>query len=448
MPSNPRPYPFTWCVGVLLLLVMVLCGGCPRVPKPPTQSAIGGLLVYEYAGMTVMHQYSAREYLHVRIHFGWQRPEESSRAAQLLAVEGAFLAGAGKYSPEECAGRWEVAGATLDVVSTPDGPVVQINCLPERLDMTWEMLKLCLSDPAFDKVAFQALRAARVAAQEALEADRAHQAMVAAWGQAWPDVEMESAMEGSAAALEGVARTTAAETFRDLMRQRCNLRLVTVGPLDAERISDLLLNTVDALPDGECESQDAPAAAPQLRQVRLVHAPRGLEAVAGIFPGPPPGSIETFPMLLAMHILDHRLHSRLVGRDQVATRAVARYIAGHAGYNLIEVAGPNAFQCAEFILSELRSIKANGFTDAEVEMAKRALVAHIALGYESAPGLAARLDAAAEQGMTATTGHEQWLLETATAKTVNALLRQYLTGISWGIVGDTAGIDRKSLQRL
>lgn len=432
----------------LLLCMTLLLAGCPRGVKLPEQSSIGGLLVFDYAGIKVMHQYSARDYVHIRLHFGWQKLEENSHAAECLAVEAAFTGGAGDYSPAEFAAKLEAAGATLEFLPQSDGPVVVMNCLPDRLNAAWELLTLCLADPLFDKTAYQSLRQSRVAAQKALEADLTHLAWQSAVQETWPGAKLDQGTGNSVAELEAVARTTAQATFTDLMRQRCNLRLVTVGPIDAERISDLLLSTADALPEGECLPETAVFDPPRLQQARLVQDSRGMEALAGVFPGPPAASATALPMRLAMQIVAQRLHRQLVGIDHVAIKADARYVAAAPSHNLIQVTGSNAFQCAEFALSELRKLKANGFGELEVAHAKQALLAQYALGYESAGNMAARLDAAAELDGIALTGNEHLLLEAADAKRLTAVLREYLTGISWGIVGDTADIDRKSLQRL
>lgn len=153
-------------------------------------------------------------------------------------------------------------------------------------------------------------------------------------------------------------------------------------------------------------------------------------------------------MRLVMHLLEKRLRDQLVQHDHVAQHVQTDYIGSDPGYNLIQISGTNAYQCAEFTLSELRKLKTYGFGETEVAHGLRAIQAEIALGYEFAPNLAARLDAAAADDLLPITGNEAQLLKSADPKSLSALLRQYLTGISWGIVGDTAGIDRKSLQRL
>jgi zinc protease len=429
---------------VLLLTTASILTGCPRRVKLPERANVGGLMVYDYSGVMVLHQFSGRDYVHVRLHFGWQQPEESSHAAQSLAVETAFAAGAGDFLPTEFATRLEGVGATIDFVPTAEGPVIQMNCLPERLEAALGLFNLCLAKPRFDRAAFQALRSARVAAQKAAEADHSQQALAAALEGAWP---MGETVAGKAADYEAVALATAEATFLELMRKRCNLRLVTVGPIEAEQIADLLYNAVEALPLGECATSSPEISAPQLQQVKLVHASQGMQAVAGLFPGPPPGATDAIPMRLIMHMVEKRLRENVV-RHHIATEAEASYVGTAPGYNLIQITGANAFQCAEFCLSELRKVKAGGFTEVEVAHAKKALQTKMGLGYESAPGLAATLDGMAGLGKPTLAGNEGRYLEAARAKDLTAMLRAYLTGITWGIVGDTAGIDRKSLQRL
>jgi predicted Zn-dependent peptidase len=427
--------------------VLLLIAGCPRAPRLPEQADVGGLMTYDYNGVTVMHQYADRDYVHIRLHFGWQLTEENAYAAQNLAVEAAFACGAGEYSPRAWARRLEALGATMAFVPTSDGPVVVLDCLPDRLQQTWELLDLCLTDPQFDKESFGKLRAGRAAGYAALGAEHDQQALQAATAAAWPAATVQPPWQMHAD-LEGLALTTAQVTFRDLMRQRCNLRLITVGPIDAEKVSDLLIETVEGLPAGTCVAESDLLGQPSLGQCALVHATKGAEAIAGIFPGPSPSSATTVQMRLVMRMLEDRLQARLVARDKVATRVEARYVGSNPGFNLIQIVGNNAFQCAEFALSELRKLRTDGFLEVEVAAAKRALASQILLGYEAAPSLAAQLDATAAAHVPTLAGNEARLLEACDHRSCTALLDQMLTGISWGIVGDTTGVDRKSLQRL
>ncbi len=431
-----------------MLGLMLLLAGCPRGVKLPEQSGIGGLLAFEYAGIEVLHQYSARDYVHIRLHFGWQPSLETSRAAQMMAVEGAFTCGAGKYAAREFAAKLEALGAELSFFQQADGPLVVLNCLPDQLNEAWSMLNLCLIEPRFDREAFQAVRNARVAACKAVENDGGYQARMAAKKGAWPALEWGEYTVGTAAEVEQVARSTAQLTFTEQMRVRCNLRLITVGPVDAERISDLLAEASEALPEGECQ-ESMPVSNPMLlRQAMLVQDSKEFESLAGIFPGPVASSSEAITMRLVMKLLARRLREQLVQRDHVARTVAAGYDSHSPSHNWIEISGPNAFQCAEFALSELRRLKVGGFGSKEIAEGRQALLAEMALGYETASSMALSLDQAASLKCLALTGNEKLVVESADVKRVNATLAKYLTGISWGIVGDTTRIDRKSLQRL
>lgn len=433
---------------LLMLGLVLVLAGCPRGVKLPEQSGIGGLLAFDYAGIEVLHQYSARDFVHVRLQFGWRSSLEASHAAQMLAVEGAFTCGAGKFSALEFAARREAIGVEMVFLQQSDGPVVVMNCLPEQLGAAWELLSLCLLDPRFDRDAFQAVRNARVSASKTLEADGLYQATMAAKRAAWPGLEWDAYSLGTAADLEQIARSTAQITFTEQMRVRCNLRLVTVGPIDAERISDLLAEASEALPEGLCPEPPAVQTLPVLRAARLVQASKDAESLAGVFPGPSASSAEAITMQLVMKLVARRLRAQLLKKDRVALSVDAAYNAHFPSHNIIEITGVNAFQCAEFALSELRRLKAGGFNAKEISEGKQALLAELALGYETANGLAARLDNAAAVKALALTGNEKLIVEAASLKVLNATLEKYLTGITWGIVGDTTRVDRKSLQRL
>ncbi|MFN8396548.1 MAG: hypothetical protein U0176_18125 [Bacteroidia bacterium] len=452
MHSESTPNPILKVLGnlgawVLAFSVLATISGCPRTTKVPEQPKVGGMMTYDYSGLKVIHQESARDYVHIRLHFGWQQPEESSYMAQIMAVQGAFTCGAGSDSPEAFAAKLEASGATMEFGTGLDGPVVSVECLPARLDATWELVMACIAEPMFDRAAFQAMRDEHIQQQRLLANDPSHRAKVAAIQAAWPQMGLDGAIGGSEEAVRDVSMATAQETFTLLMRKRCNLRLVVVGGIESERISDLLEGSIDKLPEGECATASA-AASPQLQQAQLVQEEEGAEAFAAIFPAPGPASVEATWMRVAMQVLDRRMRLHMVDRDHVATFAQARYLSSPTGVGMVQVVGPNAFRCAEFCLSEIRILKTEGVSEAELRMGKAAVGAVAALEYESAPALASRLDEAAQVGALNWAGREQDALARAGTKEVNAVIGQYLTGIAWGIVGDTSRIDRKSLWRL
>lgn len=434
-------------LGLLACTTLLLFSGCPRTIKTPEQPKVGGMLAYDYGGIQVIHQQSARDYVHIRLHFGWQRPEESSYMAQIMAVQAAFTCGAGEDSPEAFAAKLEGSGASLEFGTGLDGPFVTIECLPARLDATWALVMACLSEPMFDRAAFQSMRDEHIQQQRLLANDPSHRAKVAALQAAWPEKALEEAIAGSEQMVKDVSMSIAKDAFLLSMRKRCNLRLVVVGGVDAERISDLLENSIEKLPVGEC-LPTGPVESPQMQQARLVQMEEGDEAFAAIFSAPKPASAEATWMRLAMQVLDRRMRMHMVDRDHVATFAQARYLSSPGGIGMLQVVGPNAFRCAEFCLSEIRILKSEGVSEAELRMGKAAVGAVTALEYESAPALAARLDEAAQSGALNWAGREHDALAKAGVKEVNAVIGQYLTGLAWGIVGDTVRIDRKSLWRL
>lgn len=434
-------------IGLLASLMLLLLSGCPRTIKTPEQPKVGGMLAYNYSGIQVIHQQSARDYVHIRLHFGWQSPDQGTYMAQIMAVQAAFTCGAGGDSPEAFASKIEASGASLEFGTGLDGPFVTIECLPTRLDATWALVTASLAEPMFDRAAFLSMREELIQQQRVLANDPSHLAKVAAMQAAWPENALLEAITGSEQAVRDVSMSIAKDAFLQSMRKRCNLRLVVVGGVEAERISDLLEISIEKLPEGEC-LPISPVGSPQMQQARFVQMEEGAEAFAAIFPAPKAASVEATWMRLAMQVLDRRMRLHVVERDHVATFAQARYLSPSGGVGMLQVVGPNAFRCAEFCLSEIRILKSEGVMEAELRMGKAAVGAVTALEYESAPALAARLDEAAQSGALNWAGREEDALAKAGVKEVNAVIGQYLAGLAWGIVGDTSRIDRKSLWRL
>lgn len=419
---------------------------CPRIQKMPEKANIGGLQVFDYAGMQVIHQFVDRDYVHIRLHFDWANRLEFSKASQLLAVESAFSAGAGKYNPSEYAEKVESVGAMLDFQSDAFGPVLRLNCLPDRLPQAFELLLLALTEPNFDRDAFLGIRDARVAALRAKAAERkvlsmklVQQATLPASMQADLDADLET---------EKVSRTIAEDLFKNVLRRRCGLRWIISGPIDAEVISDMLLDPSDLLPVGNCERLQMPIAEMNWSQIKMEQARRGLGVATALLPAPEADAQAAWPMRMLAEILRQRMQAALVENDRIAESVDCYYLAEKPAFVVMQISAKNAFQGTEFALSEIRKAKENGFQLAEVEAAKEVLRTQLALSYEAAPALSSQLDAAASLGMPNLAGNEEILIEKANQKTMQSLLKQYFHSISWGLVGDTTKVDRKSMLKL
>ncbi len=431
---------------ILILMLSLGFSACMRLPKLPEQANVPGLQVFDYGGMQVMHQYSDRGYVHVRLHFDWADWQEYSKATQLLAVEAAFGAGAGKYSPEVYAKKLENAGARMHFVAEKDGPVILVNVLPERIGSAFKLLSLGLAAPKFEREAFNDIRAARASAYNSNAAERKAESLQLATSATWSGLTKSQLDLGKQTG--NVSRVIARQVFEQVMRQRCRLRWVIAGPVDVERISDLLLEITDVLAEGTCDEIMPSAMEAEWQNIQLQHETRGLGVATALLPAPAATDNSAWPIRMLAEIMRQRLHQKLVEKDRVARQVDCYYQAFEPACLVVQVSGKNAFQSAEFALSVLRNAREFGFSDAEVEAGRNVVEAQLGLGYEAAPTLAKRLDRAAVLEKPNLSGNEKILLQKVNAKYLQALAKEYFQTISWGLVGDTTKVDRKSLLRL
>jgi predicted Zn-dependent peptidase len=176
---------------------------------------------------------------------------------------------------------------------------------------------------------------------------------------------------------------------------RCRMALIVTGPVDAEAVSDLLFDSLDLLPEGDCSPSPQPPV--QFGRIMAVQDGGPMEAMSAIMPAPDPGSMDAFAVHAAARILAAKFNERIVGQIHLAVGADFRYVTASPAHLRMDFTGPRMLQAAEWALSEIRQLRDQGISATALDSAKAWLVAERQMSLESAASWAQQ---AAEAEMT------------------------------------------------
>jgi predicted Zn-dependent peptidase len=431
-------------LALLGLAVVLLLPGCPGRQNIRSWQGSDHAKVarYTYAGLRIAQRYEPRPYAHVEVLFA-KNDFESLELTRLL-LQSVLLGGSADQPGPAFVAALERAGAVVDLQLRPTHVALRLRCLSSHLQDAFGILADALLHPVVPRDPFgqqcDALRRqlasrlqepaelARLQLQAALYDDTAPPAFE--WDRDEADYVQNHYLGTS-------------------LLIKCRMAVTTVGPVDAEQLGDCLFNTLDQLPEGEC----APATyrAPAWGRIAATQVDGGQQHISGALPGPPAGHPDAVVLAATMDLLQAWMQQRLVIGQRLLTSAEARYLpgmAGQAGQVSLELGGPRPLQAAELLLSELRTLKAEGIRPGRLDSAKAWLAVDGGIGMESAAAIAEQMGTAIHTDAWPNFGNPEARIAALRPAHIQQVLNTYATQISWGFAGDTLRLDRKTLLRL
>lgn len=440
-----RATSINWGWG-LLALVCVLWG-CPlrKGPRAWQGPDAGKVVRYTSSGIRVAQVYEGRAYAHLEV-LVEKDAQVLAPGLEALVLEVALQGGTEALDGMAYGAALERAGAVVDVVSHETYVAVRMRCLPQHLGEAFGVLSGAFTAPRFPEALYVARRNAKVA--QLREMGEVPQALADA-------LVREAAFEGGIAGrsevadpdlLAGVSHGMARAYLRDVLLLRCRMAVVVVGPVEPEDVGDALFNTLDQLPEGDCSGEVAEVG-PKVGQVRALQSTEAIQALVGVVPAPGPESPAAFVAGVVMDMYGDWLRARLIADQGMLLEADARYVAGPVAHLRIDLAGPKVLPAVELALSELRRLREFGVTEGRLDSARAWLGAERMMGMESAQALAGQLGMAELCSGWVNYGNPDVRVGAVKAKHVQSVLEEYCHGISWGFVGDTTKMDRRTLLR-
>jgi predicted Zn-dependent peptidase len=437
------------------LLLALLFSGCPG-PQEARLAAdpMAGVSRFDYSGIRIVQQYQDRGYVHLRLYLdrGPALSDPNLAGLEPLAIAGALEGGAGDMNGAEYAARLESLGAEIRHFSRMDYSVIVLNCLPAQLKSTWEVFSQALLNPRFDPTTFAWLQERQIARQDAkiqkggmlVEQLAQNQAL----GRGSDSYRKEEAW-GTADQIRNYSAGQAKDYFMEQLMQRCRMVLLTSGPVDGEDVADLLFNNLDLRPSENCRPEAISPNLPLRKPFKAIASesttggPK-MEYVSGILVGEG-HSPERMALKYSMAwLLQRKLESRILASGLQCPAEVR--VLERDGFPLaLSLQSTRGLACAELVLSELRMLRTNGLAEVEWKALRREALTRALLRRESAEAAVSSLAECVLYNSWETCALETDLLQSLTTKSINALLRKELSGITLVYQGDTTRMDRKAL---
>ncbi|MFC7218589.1 M16 family metallopeptidase [Streptomyces polyrhachis] len=384
-------------------------------------------------------------------------PEGLDGVATLMAR--ALSEGTDKLSAEEFAAELERCGATLDAHADHPGIRVSLEVPASRLPKALGLLADALRAPAFPEAEIERLVANRLDEIPHELANPARRAAMALSASLFPaEARMSRPRQGTQETVERID-AAAVRAFYDRHIRPATATAVVVGDLTDVDLPAALADTLGAWSGGTAEPAAAPpVVADDTGRVIIVDRPGAVQTQVLIGRIGPDRHDRVWPaQVLGVYCLGGTLTSRLdrVLREEkgytYGMRAFGQIIRSGedgTGASMLAISGSVATEVTGPALEEtwkvLRTLAAEGLTDAERDVAVQNLVGVAPLKYETAAAVADTLAEQVEQELPDDWQAKQYerLTETGTVEATAAAIAAFpVDRLVTVLVGDAAQIE-------
>jgi zinc protease len=325
-----------------------------------------------------------------------QDPLGKAGAAQMLAR--LLDEGAGPYRSDAFQERLADQAIELGFTTGPDAVGGSLKTLTANADEAFELLRLALVEPRFDKDAVERVRAQTIAGLRYQANDPGTVATKRFFGEAFGDHPYGRPVSGTVESVAAVTRDDLVELHRRIL-SRGRVKVAVVGAMKAEELARRLDQVFGALPE-------SPRLVP-VQDVALQGAGRrivvDLDVPQSVIRFGVPGLSWRDPDFIPAYVLNHilgggaftsRLFQEVREKRGLAygvgtSLASYRHTAMTWGYTATK--NERVPECLDVIASETRRLSEDGPDEDELAKAKDYLTGSYALGFDTSTKIAHQL---------------------------------------------------------
>jgi zinc protease len=312
-----------------------------------------------------------------------QEPEGKEGLANLMT--GLFDEGAGDLESAVFQERMDDAGGEMSFSATRDAVFGSLRMLAEDREEVLDLLRLAVTEPRFDEVPFERIRAQILTGLQSRERDPEHQGRLAFARALYGDHPYGRSDEGTSETLAALTPDDV-RALHERLFARSNLHVAVVGAIDAETLAQVLDEVFGDLP-AEADLVEIDPVEPALAQEVGFEFALPQSSLQLVYPGLARDDEAFFPAFLMNHVLGGgSFSSRLFNEVREArglTYGIGSWLRTDDYTNSLNIAtstrSDRVSEALEVIEAEIARMIEEGPTEQELADAKRYLIGAYAI---------------------------------------------------------------------
>lgn len=397
-----------------------------------------GTKEFEVDGLKIIYKNTGKDVISARLFItgGTANYPIEKQGIEELAYLVAIKGGSAKYPREEFLSISESIGTGFGSDATLDYGDINMLCLKESWDQSWDLFADAILNPLFPESEFLNKQQQLIANLKQNDAD--------------PDSKLEELVLSTTfkgknyeKKPDGTAESIAALTLQDIKEfyasNVCKKRafLVIAGNVDENDIREKVKATLSKLPEGTSAVLEGITKIEQPAQ-DIVDRKISTNYLAGIMNGIAWNSPDAVPMMVAMNILYDRYFVELRTKRGLSY-APAAFMNGFAitnPYSTFYITTDHPKEALQVMVDIINDVRKNGFTEDELKGSKDSYLTTHYMRLETAANQSANIGRWQLRGNLAAFDNFEKLVTSVSIQDINRVFTSNTGNIKWTYLGD------------
>ncbi|PKP29120.1 MAG: hypothetical protein CVU01_01580 [Bacteroidetes bacterium HGW-Bacteroidetes-18] len=326
-------------------------------------------------------------------------------------------------------------GVRIGVNSDYDFGSINLTCVKQYWDESWNLFSDIIMNPAFDLEEYTNLKENLISQAKQTMSDPDSELRNLAMGNVFKGKNYAKIPKGTAESLPKISLENLKKYYTDLLGRK-RIFIVVVGNIKKEDLKSKVEASFAKLPEGS---------SPVIEKQTIIVEPSNLiedrdiatNYIRGYMSAPKMNSKEGVAMMVAMSILSERLFIEIRTKRGLSYAPASFYANGiiNSPYNAIYVSTIDPKQSIEVMVDEINKLRKVGFTPKELSDVQQSFLTNHYMGLETMDSQSGNLGLAELKGNWKMAEEFANIVNDISLDDINSAIKKYTESISWTYLG-------------
>ena len=326
-------------------------------------------------------------------------------------------------------------GVSIGVNSDYDFSSINLTCVKQYWDESWNLFSDIIMSPAFDLEEFTNLKENLIAQAKQTMSDPDSELRNLAMGNVFKGKNYAKDTQGTEESLKKISLENLKEYYTYLLGRK-RMFLVVVGNINKEDLKSKVEASLAKLPEGS---------SPVIEEQTTINEPTNViqdrdiatNYIRGYMSAPKMDSKEGVAMMVAMRVLGERLFIEIRTKRGLSYAPASFYANGivNSPYNAIYVSTIDPKQSIQVMVNEINKLRKDGFTLKELKDIQQSFLTNHYMELETMASQSGNLGLAELKGNWKMAEEFANIVNDISLDDINSAIKNYTKSISWTYLG-------------
>ena len=396
-----------------------------------------GVEEFDVNGIKVILKHSPKEVISTKLYIkggtaNYSKEQEGIEISALILVMSGGTISLDKIAFSTASDK---IGVSIGVNSDYDFTSINLTCVKQYWDESWNLFSDIIMSPAFDLEEFTNLKENLIAQAKQTMSDPDSELRNLAMGNVFKGKNYAKNTKGTEESIKKISLENLKEYYTYLLGRK-RMFLVVVGNINKEDLKSKVEASLAKLPEGS---------SPVIEEQTTINEPTNViqdrdiatNYIRGYMSAPKMDSKEGVAMMVAMRVLGERLFIEIRTKRGLSYAPASFYANGivNSPYNAIYVSTIDPKQSIEVIVNEINKLRKDGFTLKELKDIQQSFLTNHYMGLETMASQSGNLGLAELKGNWKMAEEFANIVNDISLDDINSAIKKYTESISWTYLG-------------